>query len=181
MSSNLKNINKSKLNNLSADRQEDDKKECDILNNLGLNVECLIPEGIPLEVLEKQLENINRVNVPIFLDPKTATWLDVAYHANARQNLKSTTIEKHFRTAKFMVNHSQPVDFRNLTVESVIKHFDFRITFEKASRDALRHERDAVYMFLRAFKQFTKEWREYLILPKKIGRKRRPFVVFPKT
>lgn len=158
-----------------------DIQEWNILNNTSQNVECLIPEGITLEVIKNQLENINRVDVPIFLDPKKATWLDVAYHAVARQNLSPTTIEKHLRTARFMVNHKQSVDFRELTVESVVKHFDYRITFENATRDALRHERDAVYMFLRAFKQFTKEWREYLILPKKKGKLKNPFVLFPKT
>ena len=165
----MQKVNILQINNLLPERVGGNTKECNILNNLSLNVECIVPEGINLEVLKSQLENINRVDVPIFLDPKTATWLDVSYHAKARQNLSSTTICKHLRTARFMVNHVQPVDFRNLTVESVIKHFDYRITFENATRDALRHERDAVYMFLRAFKQFTKEWREYLILPKKKG------------
>lgn len=82
---------------------------------------------------------------------------------------------------EFMVKHNQPVDFRNLTIESVIKHFDYRISFENATRDALSHERDSVYIFLRAFKLFTKEWREYLILPRKKGRLKNPFIVFPKT
>jgi len=159
----------------------DEQKEKLFNDNLGKIIECFIPEGINLEVLRKQLENINRIDVPVFLDPKTATWTDVAYHAHARQNLGITTIEKHFRTARFMVTHSQPIDFRNLTVESVIKHNDYRITFENASRDALRHERDAVYMFLRAFKQFTPEWKEYLILPKKTGKIKNPFVIFPST
>lgn len=176
---NLNNSNDSFLPQKSE--EGGDIQECDILNNLSLNVEYLIPEGITLEVLENQLDNINRVDVPIFLDPKNATWLDVAYHAIARQNLSPTTIEKHLRTARFMINHKQPVDFKALTVESVVKHFDYRITFEDATRDALRHERDAVYMFLRAFKQFTDEWREYVILPKEKGKLKNPFVLFPKT
>ena len=78
-----------------------------------------------------------------------------------------------------MENHIVPVDFRNLNVETVIKHFDYRIEFENASRDALRHERDAIYMFLRAYKQFTDEWREYLKLPKKRGGLKTPFVLMP--
>ena len=140
----------------------------------------IIPkEGITVEVLSKELENISIVDVPIFLDPETATWLDVAHHAKARQNLGSTTIEKHFRTARFMLNHTVPVDFRCLTIESVIKHFDYRRAIENASRDALRHERDAIFMFLRAFKQFTPEWKEYVKLPKKRRGTSTPFVLFP--
>jgi len=137
-------------------------------------------EGITVEVLSEQLESISIVDVPIFLDPETATWLDIAHHAKARQNLGATTIEKHFRTARFMNDHPVPVDFRNLTIESLIKHFDYRRAIENSSRDALRHERDAVFMFLRAFKQFTPEWKEYVKLPKKYGGTSTPFVLFPK-
>ncbi len=141
---------------------------------------CILPEvGLTVEVLSENIDRASIVDVPIFLNPKTATWLDIAHHAKARQNLCVTTIEKHFRTARFMLNHQVPVDFRNLTIESVIKHFDYRGAVEGASRDALRHERDALFMFLRAFKQFKDEWREYLILPKKRRGKTRPFVLFP--
>ena len=149
-------------------------------NGRQYNVDQIIPKcGISLEELKSALKNINRVNTPIFLDPEKATWLDVACHGKARQNLELSTIEKHLRTARFMESHEVPVDFRHLTVENVIKHFDYRIVIEKATRDALRHERDAVFMFLRAYKQFTKEWREYLILPKKRGGLKTPFVLMP--
>ncbi len=158
------------------------KEECrQFLKELKPDItENIIPqEGVTVEVLSKQLENISIVDVPIFLDPKTATWLDVAFHAKARQNLGSTTIEKHFRTMRFMINHPMPIDFRNLNVESLIKHFDYRRTYENASRDALRHERDAIFMFLRAFKQFSPEWKEYVRLPKKRKGTSTPFVLFP--
>jgi integrase len=154
------------------------KLEIESLSQRSIN-EILPNKVISLEDLKSVLKNINRVNTPIFLDPENATWLDVACHGNARQNLEYSTIEKHLRTARFMVNHAVPVDFRNLTIESVIKHFDYRISIEGATRDALRHERDAVYMFLRAFKQFSDEWREYLILPKKRGGMKTPFVLMP--
>jgi site-specific recombinase XerD len=140
----------------------------------------IIPkEGTSVEVLLKEIENILIVDAPIFLDPKTATWYDIALHAKARQNMCPTTIEKHFRTARFMINHPVPIDLRNLTFESVIKHFDYRRSVENASRDALRHERDAIFMFLRAFKQFRDEWREYVKLPKKRRGTSTPFVLFP--
>jgi site-specific recombinase XerD len=157
------------------------KEKCNILEKgRQENINEILPKsGVFLEELKSALKNINRVNTPIFLDPNNATWLDVACHGNARQNLKYSTIEKHLRTARFMENHVIPVDFRNLSVENVIKHFDYRISIEKATRDALRHERDAVYMFLRAYKQFTDEWREYLILPKKRGGLKIPFVLMP--
>lgn len=141
----------------------------------------IVPQvGITVEVISEQIEQKKIVDAPIFLDPKTATWLDVAHHAKSRQNLGPTTIEKHFRTARFMINHPVPVDFRKLTIESVIRHFDYRRNYENATRDALRHERDAVYMFLRAFHQFSDEWREYVKLPKKHRGQSTPFVLFPK-
>jgi len=157
------------------------KEKCNILTKgrQKYTNEILPKSGISLGEIKSALENINRVNTPIFLDPKKTTWLDVACHGKARQNLGYTTIEKHLRTARFMENHTIPVDFRELTVENIVRHFDYRIEVENATRDALRHERDAVYMFLRAYKQFTKEWREYLILPKKRGGLKTPFVLMP--
>jgi len=180
----MKNINKPKFNSLLPKNNEagGTNQEWNNFNNLGkTQKECFLPEVVNLEDLKRELETINRVNVQIFLDPKTATWIDVACHAKARQNLSVTTIEKHIRTARFMETHECPVDFRDLTVENVIRHFDYRLTFENppATRNALRHERDAVYMFLRAFKMFTDEWKEYLILPKKRGGRKDPFVLFP--
>jgi len=157
-------------------------KECNIFVRREANLtRRFISDVLVLEDLYRELEHINRTNVPIFLNPKTATWIDVARHTKVRQNLKESTIKKHLRTARFMEFHLCPVDFRNLTVENVIRHIDYRIDHENATRDALRHERDALYMFLRAFKMFSDEWREYITLPRKKGGMKAPFVVFPKT
>ena len=156
------------------------KKKCEIINQLEASIKKnVIPSVISMQELKSVLSNIKRVDTPIFLNPDTTTWLDVARHGKARQNLEYTTIEKHLRSARFMETHKVPVDFKNLNVENVIKHFDYRIEVEKATRDALRHERDAIYMFLRAYKLFTKEWREYLKLPKKQGGLKAPFVLMP--
>ena len=177
---NNKNYNYDLANNFNT-LAGGNKKQCDILEKRRQSyINKILPKsGISLEDLKSALENINRVNTPIFLDPKNATWLDVACHGNARQNLEYTTIEKHLRTARFMEKHRVPIDFRNLTVENVVRHFDYRIEIENATRDALRHERDAIFMFLRAYKQFTDEWRKYLILPKKCGGLKTPFVLMP--
>jgi site-specific recombinase XerD len=156
------------------------KKKCEIIDQLEASIKKnVIPSVISMEELKSVLSNIKRFDTPIFLDPNTTTWLDVVRHGKARQNLEYSTIEKHLRSARFMENHMVPVDFKNLNVENVVKHFDYRIEVEKATRDALRHERDAIYMFLRAYKLFTKEWREYLKLPKKQGGLKAPFVLMP--
>lgn len=109
--------------------------------------------------LEYALKNINRTDFPIFLDPKTASFIDVGIHAKIRQWLAGSTIEKNLRYARFMEKHSQPIDFRNLTPEKFIKHMDYRIEYENASAHALAHEKKAIIMFLRAFGKYSDEWK----------------------
>ena len=43
------------------------------------------------------------------------------------------------------------VDFRNLTPENVLRHFDYRLDVENATPHALAHEKKAITMFLRAY------------------------------
>ena len=64
-------------------------KECDIFVGREANLNRrFISDVLVLEDLYRELEHINRTNVPTFLNPKTATWIDVARHAKVRQNLK---------------------------------------------------------------------------------------------
>jgi site-specific recombinase XerD len=58
-----------------------------------------------------------------------------------------------------MEKHAQPIDFRNLTPEMFIKHMDYRIEYENASAHALAHKKKAIIMFLRAFGQYSEEWK----------------------
>ena len=109
--------------------------------------------------LKYALKNINRTDFPIFLDPKTASFIDVGIHAKIRQWLADSTIEKNLRYCRYMEKHKQPIDFRKLTPEMFIKHMDYRIEYENASPHALAHEKKAIIMFLRAFGQYSDEWK----------------------
>ena len=68
--------------------------------------------------LKYDLRKIKRTDFPIILDPKTASFSDVAIHCYLRQRLSQNTIEKRLSTARFMETHPQPVDFRNPTYEN---------------------------------------------------------------
>jgi hypothetical protein len=89
--------------------------------NIGQNIEHRpLTIGNMMEEIRNRLEKIKRTDIPLFLDPKTATFIDVAIHAKVHQYLSDSTIEKHLRYARFMELHPQPIDFRNLTPESFI-------------------------------------------------------------
>lgn len=146
------------------------------------HIENQIPSvGDIMEGLRSKLATIKRSDVPLFLDPKTATFLDVGIHGKVRQFLSESTIEKHLRYARFMETHSCPIDFRNLNVEDFIKHIDYRIEFENATPNALKHEKKAIMMFLKAFKQYTEDWKKYVKTPPIVESEDNIFVPFPET
>ncbi|RLF40747.1 MAG: hypothetical protein DRN18_04500 [Thermoplasmata archaeon] len=102
--------------------------------------------------LKNDLRNFNRLSCPIKLNPKEATFDDVALHALLRQRLSPSTVEKNLRYARFMETHPVvPVDFRNPNYENFIRHMDYREQVEGATPGALKHEWDAMKMFLRAY------------------------------
>jgi len=80
------------------------------------------------------LTNIKRTDFPITLDPKTATFHDVAIHALLRQRLSQNTVKKRMSTAKFMETHTRPIDFRNPSYENFINHMDYREQIEKTGK-----------------------------------------------
>jgi integrase len=135
--------------------------------------ECtFIEEKIPqvvdiMEDLKQVLKTINPTDVPLFLNPKTATFLQVAIHAKIRQFKDESTIEKHLRYARFMETHNMPIDFRNLTPEMFLRHMDYRLYHEDppATPNALKHEKRALLMFLTAFKQYNEDWKMYIKTP----------------
>jgi integrase len=93
----------------------------------------------------------NELDCPLTLNQKTATFEDIALHAELRQRLKNTTIEKYLRYANFMQNHKIPIDFNNLDYTQFIRHMDYRERVENATPDALKHEWKVMRMFLRAY------------------------------
>ena len=158
------------------------RKEWNVLIRRGQNYEQFIPTiGNVMEDLKQRLKTIKRTDVPMFLDPKTATFLDVAIHAMVRQFLSESTIEKHLRYARFMELHPMAVDFKNLTPESFLRHMDYRLSMEDppATPNALKHEKRALLMFLRAFKQYNEDWKEYIKTPPVIENEDNTVVPFP--
>ena len=101
---------------------------------------------------EKEQEENKKLDYPIHLDPKNATFKDVAIHANLRQRLKKSTIEKNLRYARFMQRHEIPIDFSNPDYTQFIRHMDYREKVEEATPEALKHEWRTMKVFLRAYK-----------------------------
>ena len=117
------------------------------------HIEQLNPQngGEKMEDLaENNIIKNKRTDFPITLSPEVSSFKDVALHALLRQRLSQSTIEKHLRYARFMEIHKIPVDFRNPSYENFIRHMDYREQ-TGAGYAALRHEWDAMKMFLRAY------------------------------
>jgi site-specific recombinase XerD len=107
--------------------------------------------GEIMEVLpEYEINQFKRTDFPITLKPGESSFRDVALHGKLRQRLSNTTIEKHLRYARFMETHEVPVNFRNPNFRNFINHMDFREQ-TGAGYSALRHEWDAMKMFLRSY------------------------------
>ena len=102
-------------------------------------------------ILRQLFKKEKKLDCPIVLDQKTATFEDIALHAELRQRLKSTTIEKTLRYARFMQRHKIPIDFNNLNYTQFIRHMDYRERIEKATPDALKHEWKSMKMILKAY------------------------------
>jgi len=131
-----------------------DRQEWKNVSKIGKNcIKHLLPrmDGEEMGELIHALNNCKRTGFPIFLDPKTTSFIEIGIHAKIRQHLSDTTIIKNIRYARFMENHVCSINFRNLTPESVLRHFDYRIEFENATPHALAHQKKAIMMFLRAY------------------------------
>ena len=117
------------------------------------NLDLIIPKcGILLgEYLDVILDKINRIDFPITLDPKNASFIDVAIHGFLRQRLKKSTVIHRIRYARYMEKHKVPVDFRNPNIKNLIRHFDYREQIENAGYGALGREWDTYKMFLKAY------------------------------
>lgn len=99
----------------------------------------------------KQFFRKEELECPMILNQKTATFEDIALHAELRQRLKPTTIEKYLRYARFMQKHKIPIDINNLNHTQFIRHMDYRERVEKATPEALKHEWKVMKMILKAY------------------------------
>lgn len=160
------------------------KQAWNILVKTGQIFTKQLPQvGDIMRDLACELKHIKRTEFPIFLDPKTATFLDVAVHGKIRQYLSDSTIEKNLRYARFMETHPCPVNFRELTPEGFLKHVDYRLEMENppATPNALKHEKKAILMFLRAYNQYSEKWRKLVKIPPVIDNEENIEVIFPTT
>ena len=126
------------------------KNKTDILKPNHITQNKPLLGGIMEALAEYQLKKQKRTDFPITLKPEKSTFNDVYLHAKFRQRLSDSTIIKHLRSARFMETHEVPVDFRNPNKENFIRHMDYREQ-EGAGYAALRHEWDAMKMFLNAY------------------------------
>jgi len=135
-------------------------EKCNILENIGQqSIDFLQRNGITMEeYLDVILKKVNRIDFPITLDPKIASFDDIAIHAILRQRLKKTTVAKRITSARFMENHSVPVDFRNPSYQNFIRHMDYREQVENAGYGALGREWDTMKTFLRAYGVHLSDW-----------------------
>lgn len=145
------------------------KQKCETFGEINQKIETPLipPAGELMEALRQKLELYKRTDVPLFLNPENWTFLDLALHAKYRQYLDESTIEKHLRYLGFMERHSCPVDLRHPTPENFLRHVDYRLVIDNppGTPNALKHEKRALLMLLRATKQYTDDWKEYIKTP----------------
>jgi len=136
------------------------KQKWNISNQIGkrsLNIQYL--DGIDMEdYLNVVLQNTNRIDFPITLDPRTASFYDIAIHGVLRQRKAKSTVNKLISYARFMENHKVSVNFRDPTFKNFIKHMDYREQVENAGYGALGREWDTMKMFLRAYGIPSSDW-----------------------
>jgi len=157
------------------------QKKCDILEKVSQNhVEHLnFPDGKDMVKLAYDVKQLNRFNCPSHLNPQTATFEEIGIHAILRQRLKTSTIEKHLRYARFMETHTVPVDFRNPRYDNFIRHMDYREQIGQATPNALAHEWKAMQTFLKAYGMPFGEGTEWDYKPPSAQRPRRRVLPLP--
>ena len=119
--------------------------------------------GQPNKIERNEMQNINlqhisRLNTPITINPEESSFDDVSIHATIRQRLSPGTIQRNLRYARFMENHPQPVDFKNPSYENFIRHMDYREQIEGSQWGALKHQWQAMRMFLKAWGIDPQTW-----------------------
>ncbi|HEC87296.1 MAG TPA: site-specific integrase [Thermoplasmatales archaeon] len=129
--------------------------------------------------LEYELKKQYQLENPIKLDPKTATFEQVAAHARRWQRLSDSTIKHRLRSARRMSKHPvYPIDFNNPSYEQFIAYMNYREDVEGASGYALKNDLNTMIMFLRAYHIDPRKWFYKLpIMP--INKKR--ILPFPET
>jgi len=108
--------------------------------------------GEPMVSIHEIAKNISRCDVPIVLDPKTASFDDVAIYALKRDRKAWGTVNRRLRAARRMETHPViPVDFRDPNYIDFVRYMDYREEIEEAGPGALRQDWQAMTMFLKAY------------------------------
>lgn len=136
-----------------------DKKDCCILTNISTFVEREVELQNIMEAIQSLIEKTNRLDIPQFLDARTSTDIDVGIHAYFIQRLGVNTIEKHIRYKRFMETYEVPVCFFPPEYDNFARHMRYR-EFQGAGFYALKHEKQAIMMYARAF-NLGKIFKEY--------------------
>jgi integrase len=141
------------INNLLPERVGGKQKKWNILNNLGLNVECQSQDfGKDIVKQNYALENnFNRLNCPRKLITGEATFEDIFLHMTKRQRLTNERSRKLLTTAGTMSKHKYPVNFFNPDPDNFIQHMDYREEMEKVHPSVLKHEWNIMQKFLIAY------------------------------
>jgi len=152
-----------------------------IIEDVGKNIEQSYPqmEGEDMGGLSYDIKQLNRLDCPLHVNPQKAAFNDIGLHAFLRQRLKTSTIEKHLRYARFMETHVVPVDFRNPSYENFIRHMDYREQIEQATPNALIHEWKAMQTFLKAYGVSFGEGTEWDYKPPSAQRPRKRVLPLP--
>ena len=105
------------------------------------------------------LKKNNHIEKTIKLNPKTATFEKVSFHAERWQRLSKSSIEHRLRCARRMSKHPIfPINFNKPNYGQFIAYMDYRETVEKATGYALKNDLRAMHMFLRAFDIDPTQW-----------------------
>jgi hypothetical protein len=118
-------------------------------------------------VKEDHIEN------SIKLNPKTATFEKIAFHAERWQRLSKSSIEHRLRCARRMSKHpAYPINFNKPNYEQFISYMDYRERVEKVTGHALNNDLRTMHTFLRAYDIDPRKWYYKLpIMPRHKNRK----------
>ena len=110
------------------------------------------------------IKDPDKIKNGIKLNPKTATFEKVAFHAERWQRLSRSSIDHRLRCARRMQKHPKyPINFNKPSYEQFIDYMDYRERVEKVSGFALMNDLRAIQMFLKAYDINLRSW--YYKLP----------------
>jgi len=151
------------LKNISSLIKGGDIKSCNILNDIGQDVEC-IPDWDIMEELTQAIQKVNVYDIPDTLNPNEATDLDIGIHAYFIQRHSINYIEHNLRSKRRMVKYDYPYEFYPPNYDNFSKAIRIR-ELQGAGPFGLKHDKQAILTFARAFGILDKKKIEDYRLP----------------